>query len=120
MVHDLTRRAMLAGLGCACCTTLVPTPASARVRRAGKAEAAGAAETAEQSTAGDREVIVKRAHWRSRTRRPARIRPISRSTIADAPSWVRMSLTPTPGIWLPAWSRLNQTTSPVLRSTKEA
>ena len=34
MVHDLTRRAMLAGLGCACCAPLLPTPAQARVRPA--------------------------------------------------------------------------------------
>jgi predicted Zn-dependent protease len=34
MTHYLTRRAMLAGLGCACCATIVPTPAEARVRPA--------------------------------------------------------------------------------------
>ena len=35
MTHALTRRAMLAGLGCACCAGLLPpTPASARVRPA--------------------------------------------------------------------------------------
>jgi beta-barrel assembly-enhancing protease len=34
MTHYLTRRAMLAGLGCACCGSLLPTPASARVRPA--------------------------------------------------------------------------------------
>ena len=34
MIHDLSRRAMLAGLGCACCTPLLPTPAAARVRPA--------------------------------------------------------------------------------------
>ena len=34
MTHYLTRRAMLAGLGCACCASLVPTTAEARVRPA--------------------------------------------------------------------------------------
>ena len=32
MTHYLTRRAMLAGLGCACCAGLLPTPAEARVK----------------------------------------------------------------------------------------
>ena len=34
MTHEITRRAMLAGLGCACCSTLIATPAEARVRPA--------------------------------------------------------------------------------------
>ena len=34
MTHYLTRRAMMAGLGCACCAGLIPAPAEARVRPA--------------------------------------------------------------------------------------
>ena len=34
MTHDLSRRFMLAGLGCACCAGLLPSPASARIRPA--------------------------------------------------------------------------------------
>jgi predicted Zn-dependent protease len=34
MIHPLTRRTMLAGLGCACCAGILPSPASARIRPA--------------------------------------------------------------------------------------
>ena len=32
MTHALTRRALVAGLGCACCASLLPGPAAARIR----------------------------------------------------------------------------------------
>src|SRR6185369_7290574 len=51
---------------------------------------------------------------------PGFIRPSSRSIICAAPSGVLRSPKLMPGISLPAWTTLNQTTSPVFKSTSEA
>ena len=87
-------------------------------RLGGRAEthAARAAEAAEQGS--PRDDVGHRAC--SLTFRPAFMRPSRRSTICAEPSGVRMSPNDMPGSWLPVCSTLNQTTSPVRKSTSEA